>query len=360
LPEPARPARGRPGARRNVRPFEFKNLEKIPYRHLLLMQRLEWLLPRVVLSTDLGDTVRDRLHALFDEDVRLWVDYVHLVGAKSVRKLVPDNTFLGVVTTSAHGPRGLIEIELGFAHSIVDLLLGAAASDAVLMRPLTEIEQGVLSYMVLESFKAISPTPEPGRPRLRLERVADSTEDALKVFEEEKTVALVEFKALIGNSAGYIRMLLPGSLVHTALPPEDGEARRSRRVAQIQKRLPWLKSVKSWLRAEIGGTELTGADLRGLRSGDVLLLDALTTPCHRGENGSATLRVGLGRSGHARAAVELVDGSYQAKVEALVIEAEGYTPVPDDDAQMALSEPIGDGFPDDLLRDEEELPPEED
>src|SRR5690606_23938242 len=125
----------------------------------------------------------------------------------------------------------------------VDLLLGAAATDPVAMRPLTSIEQGVLSYVVLEAFRALSPTPEPGQPRLRLERVAESTEEALSVFAEEKAVALIEFKALIGSSAGYLRMLLPGSLVHKALPPEDDEARRARLQRQFRRRLDWLATT---------------------------------------------------------------------------------------------------------------------
>src|SRR5690606_14331097 len=106
---------------------------------------------------------------------------------------------------------------------------------------------------------------------------------------EEKAVALIEFKALIGSSAGYLRMLLPGSLVHKALPPEDDEARRARLQRQFRRRLDWLATTRAWLRAEIGGTELTAADLSGLRGGNVLLLDALTTPSHKGENGTAIL-----------------------------------------------------------------------
>ncbi len=345
---------GPPQRQRSVRPYQFRNLEKIPYRHLVLMQRLDWLLPKVVHSADLGQSVRDRLHELFDEDVRLCVDYVHLVGAKSLRKLVPDHSFVGVVTTSAHAPRGLVEIELSFAHSIVDLLLGAAGSDAVALRPLTEIEQGVLSYVVLESFRAISPTPEPGRPRLRLEQVAESTEEALSVFADEKAVALIEFKALIGNSAGYLRMLLPGSMIQKALPPEDGSARRERTLRHLQQRIGWLSTARSWLRAEIGGTELTGADLAGLRSGDVLLLDALTTACHKGENGTATLRVGRGRVGHVEASVELADGSYQATVTEVVISPPGDVNTPleaddeDDTGDLGFADDGGEGddFPD--------------
>ncbi|MBI5545532.1 MAG: type III secretion system cytoplasmic ring protein SctQ [Deltaproteobacteria bacterium] len=306
--------------RRPVRPFLFPRLEKVPRSQLELVRRLEWMLPDGMLTGEVGESVKQGLHRVFDDDVVLWLDYVHALPPRSLRKIMGDPTFLGVIAPAPHGPRGLVELDLVLAHSIIDLLLGAPGESAV-ARPLTEIEQGVLSYVLLETFKAFSPgAAEPGRHRLRLERVVGSIDEGLALFEEETTVAVVELKVLIGAAAtGYLRLHLPASAIHAAVPPENSPYRRSRRLTRLRGNIHRLSQLRIPVRAEIGRAELTGGDIAALRSGDVMLVDELTTRSDKGENGRAHLRIGAGRAGKIEASLELVDGTYKAKIEKVVL-----------------------------------------
>jgi flagellar motor switch protein FliM len=306
--------------RRTVRPFIFPRLERIPRVQLDLMRRLEWMLPDGLLTGEIGEGIKQGMRRVFDEDVVIWLDYVHAVPPNALRKIMGDPTFLGVIAPTPHGARGLVELDLVLAHSIIDLLLGAPGESAV-ARPLTEIEQGVLSWVLLETFKAFSPSAvEPGRHRLRLERLIDSLDEGMELFATESMVAVVELKILIGAAvSGYLRLHLPESVIKDAVPPENSAYRRGRRLLRIQTNLKRLAGIRVPLRVEIGRVELTGRDIKALRPGDVMLVDELTTKANKGENGRARLRIGAGRAGWIEAAIELVNGRYQAKIESVVL-----------------------------------------
>jgi flagellar motor switch protein FliM len=308
---------GRAGVREAAfRPFTFDRLEKLPRSHVQLLNRLDRLFPDGLLSGELGAPVREALHRVFDEDVQLWLDYVHLVPPKALAKLVPEPTFLAVLAPSPHGSRGLVEMELALAHSLVDMMLGAVGESAM-ARPLTDIERGVISYVLLEAFRALSPPSDcSGRGRLRVEQVVDSLKDGQQVLGDAAQVAVVEFKVFIGTAAGYLRLMLPeAALDAAAAAPDLSLERQERRRTRLRGHAGRLAGVRVWLRAEIGRGELTWDDLIGLRAGDVFIADELAMRPDRGEPGQATLRIGLGRAGRAVASVQVVGGRYQATVE---------------------------------------------
>jgi flagellar motor switch protein FliM len=295
------------------------------------------MLPDGLLTGELGEQVRSGLRRVFDEDVMLWLDYVHSVPAAALKKVMGDPTFLGVIAPSPHGARGLVELDLVLAHSIIDLLLGAPGESAV-ARPLTECEQGVLSYVLLETFKAFSPgQPEPGRHPLRLERIVPSLEEGLQLFAGEATVAIIELKVLIGAAAGYLRLHLPASAVAAAVPPDSSALLRKRRLKRIQANLARLRSVKVKARLEIGHSELTARDIAALRTGDVMIVDELTARVDKGEKGTAKLRIGAGRTGRIEVAVEVADGTYKATVEKVVLGEEALRSAEEQAAAAALT-----------------------
>jgi flagellar motor switch protein FliM len=324
------------------RPFVFTRLEKLPRSQIALMQRLEWLLPEGLLTGAIEPQVQEGLKRIFDDEVHLWLEYVHAVEPGALPRIVSEQTFLAAIAPSPHRARGLVEVELALAHGIIDLLLGTVG-EATLTRPLTEIEEGVLSYVLLETFKALSPaTPGPGRDRIRLEGAVASLGDGLELFEHESTVAVIELKTLIGAAAGYLRLLLPGSTIEAASQPQGPEL-RARRLARLGRNLPRLGSVQAWLRAEIGHVDLSGGDLKALRAGDVILVDSLTARADKGEAGRACLKVGLGRAGRLEATVSVADGRYQAKIEKLLLGPEIEPEAPDEKAAAELAQK-GDGF----------------
>lgn len=302
------------------RPFKFSNLEKVSKRHAQLVKNLEWMLPSVRSTGEVSSSVRKRLEEMLEEPVSLQAEYVHVVPMSQLQHYIGETTFLAVLAPQPNKTRGLLEVELGLAHHAIDMLLGGAG-EAVALRPLTDIEEGVMTYVIIETLKALSPSLDPSLPKLRIEGIVRGFDEIQGLIPEGENLAVVQLKAVFGGHSGYVRLVIPEEVLSTANPPADAAVRRARRSADAEAHLTRLRNVKTWVRAEIGNVEISGAELSQLRERDVVLVDQLSCRPDQGQGGTAKLRVGYGRAGHLDAEIIAEDGRFQAKVTGISLGA---------------------------------------
>jgi flagellar motor switch protein FliM len=291
------------------RPFTFTNLEKVSRTQGQLAERLRWLTP----NAGTLETVCARLKALFDVDVRLSVESAQARPMTELRRFLGDPSFLAVLAPGALKGRAILEIELSLAHSAVDLLLGGAG-ETVGLRPLTDIEEGVMGYVVLEALKELVPGLQPGVPRPRLDGVARGVDEVSARLGEDGPMLAVHLNAVLGSHRGIVRLVVPSAVLEAAEPAVESAQRRDHRRQDMKANGRRLSALRDWLRAEIGVAELSARDLASLRIKDVLLLDLLSARPDRGEPGTAQLRLGLGRTGHFAADVFVENGRYRARI----------------------------------------------
>jgi flagellar motor switch protein FliM len=308
LKRPAAPvAPGKPW-----KPFSFPKLEKVSLNQSRLTARIKWLTPK----PEATEALCTRLKGLFDTQVGFSLEAVRALGPGDLRRHLAEPTFLSFLVPGPHRGRAVLEIELPLAHAAVDTLLGGAG-EAVGVRPLTDIEEGVASFVILEALKALVPAME-GLPKLRLEGVARGLDEAITRLSEEGPVLVVQLRARLGTQEGMVRLFVPSGVLDVMEPPQAAEQRRAVLQADIQAHLGRLSSVRTWLRAEIAQAEISSGDLASLRVKDVVLVDAFSARPDRGENGTARLLVGLARKGCLAADVFLEDGQYRARITGMV------------------------------------------
>ncbi len=296
--------------------YEFNNLEKVSRLQQQLVKRLEWMLPTVTSTGNVSASVAARLKELLEEEVSLSAEYVHVVSPKNLRRYVGEPTFLGVLAPQPNKTRGLLEVELSLAHAVLDILLGGAG-EAVALRPLTDIEEGVLTYVLLETLKALTPNLDPSLPKLRLEGVCSGFDEAVGLLGDEPNLAVVQLRAQFGQHTGYVRLFVPQTVLATANPPSDAEIRRARRAADASAHASRLAGARTYLRAEIGEVAISSNDLAQLRERDVVLIEQLAARPDRGEGGTAKVRVGGGITGYFEATVALEAGRFRLTLGAL-------------------------------------------
>jgi type III secretion system YscQ/HrcQ family protein len=124
-------------------------------------------------------------------------------------------------------------------------------------------------------------------------------------------------------------------------PAQVSEQRRVQLRADVQAHLGRLSSARAWLRAEIGYAEISSRDLSSLRVKDVVLVDSLSARQDRGEEGTARLRLGLGRAGCLDAQVFVEDGLYRARITALVLGEQSFQRRVPSEADEAAAESLG-------------------
>jgi flagellar motor switch protein FliM len=319
-PPPRRPPPAPKPAARDWKPFTFVNLDKVSKTHAALARNLEWMLPNVSSTGEVSETVQKRLKEMLDERISLTSEYVHFIHPSKLRKYVADPTFLGVLAPIPNKARALLEVDIGLAHWAIDTLLGGTG-EAVGLRPLTDIEEGVMTFVVLETLKALSPAIDSSLPKLRLETVAPSLDEAIAVMHEEEALAVVQLKAIFGGHTGFVRLFLPESVLAVAEPADDAPVRRARRSHDATEHAGRLSNVKIWLRAEIGAVEISAGDLSQLRERDVVLVDGLSARPDKGEGGTARLKLGFARAGYVAAEIAIESDRYVAKVTGVVLGA---------------------------------------
>jgi flagellar motor switch protein FliM len=299
--------------KRDWKPYRFPNLERVDRSQTGLSAKAQRLLP----LPSAVETLGTRLKALFDAEPRFSLVSVQIRPATELRRHLGDISFLSVIAPGALKGRVIMEVELALAHAVVDMLLGGAG-ETVGLRPLTDIEEGVMSFVVLEALKALSPGLEPNVPRLRLESVARGLDEVAAKLGEDELVIAVHLNATIGPHSGMVRLVVPSSVVNAADQERKLPERRARLRSDLKANLKMLSTVRTWLRAEIGQAEIASSDLAYIRPKDVVLMDALTARPDRGEKGTATLRVGNGSS-RVEAEVFVDNGQYKARVKNIII-----------------------------------------
>jgi flagellar motor switch protein FliM len=319
-------------------PFRFTNLEKISRLQQQLARRLEWMLPGIGPTGEVSESVKKRLHEMFEEEVSLTLEYLHVVTPKNLRRYVGEPTFLAVLAPQPNKTRGFLEVEVGLAHVAIDMLLGGAG-EAVSLRPLTDIEEGVMGYVLIETLKTIAPSLDPSLPRLRLEGICRGFDEAVQLLGDETHLAVVQLKAVFGTHSGYVRLFIPATVLATANPPADAAIRKARLAADAGKNIRRLSSVRNWMRAEIGQMSISSFELSQLRERDVILVEQLTARPDKGEGGTARLRVGIGRAGFAEAEIAVDGNRFKATITAFAF-GDGTPSAPSD-----AEEPPTEGAP---------------
>ncbi|WP_224250262.1 type III secretion system cytoplasmic ring protein SctQ [Hyalangium gracile] len=295
------------------KPFRFKNLERVERPQTELIARLHRLAP----PANAVEPLYARIKALFDADSRLSLVSMQIRPVAELRRYLAESSFLTVLAPGALKSRVVLEVELALAHNLVDMLLGGAG-ETVGLRPLTDIEEGVMGFVVLEALKALAPSLEPTVPRLRYESVARSVDEAAAKLGEEEQLLIIHANITVGPHSGMVRLIVPSSVMGAADESRGEAEKRARLLADAKANLRLLSTVRTWLRAEIGQAEIASSDLAYIRVKDVVLMDALTARPDRGEPGKATLRVGLGSS-RVMAEVFVEDGQYKARLKEFII-----------------------------------------
>jgi flagellar motor switch protein FliM len=293
-------------------------MEHVSRAELLLEERLGWLMPEVSTSGEVPAEALSRLRQLFEEDVALRMDSVQAILPTHLKNHITPPTVLASLCPSPHKARGLLEVEASLAHAAVDLLLGGAG-DVIALRPLTEIEEGVLSFLLVEALKALAPYVSPGVPRVRLEKMVRDVEEVLPSLMGERHLLAVQLRVSVGSHSGYLRLFLPESAVALATPPGGAPERRERIITRARHHASRLHGVTAALRVELGGFELTFDELSALEEKSVVLLpEPLTFRPDKGQGGPARIRTGAGRAGFLEANVQLHGRHYRATITNIV------------------------------------------
>lgn len=223
--------------------------------------------------------------------------------------------------------KGVLEIDPLIAHMMIDKLLGGSGEALTMIRPLTEIEEGVLSFLFLKIFAMIfDRCGKQARVHFRMEGFRSSPEEIMPLFKNQREGVYFSFHLTLGDRAGYARLLLPLPMAQkVVLDPSEGVAPSDggvdKELEYYGARLANLGYVQTELWTELGRTSLQVKEINQLEPGDVIVLERTQARVAGGKlAGSLPIRVGRGERGSFRG--EIVPSADRLKVKLAAVDLE--------------------------------------
>lgn len=295
-------------------------LERIPAEVRDIHRALLHLMPEQVFTPGFLKEVRRVIQQHTEMDVDLWLDAVRVLPRTQLRALIPGATFIGIIGLEPLLEKVLLEIDLQFVYAVVDKLLGGAGAAVDVHRPLTDIEQGVFSFLLLKVLALFQgEMTAADQVAVRLEDMRNDLRACADIVRREDHWLVVSWKMNVDLDVGFVRALLPVSLARrlgAARAPEDTPL-VERYYARLRERLPRLAGLRFEGRVEAGHIEFTQEEIAALDPGDIVVLEetGLGLDEEGAPAGAAILRFGRGRRGAVHGVTGPVDDRRVFQVE---------------------------------------------
>lgn len=303
-----------PSGLNNIQAFDFRKLPHVSRHDARLVNTLYRYLPPTSFAEGLHHSLEALLSKELGPEFSFQLEQVTTTEALDYLQKLPQVGVFLVIGLPPLESAAFCDIDLLFAHSVIDYLLGGEGEPLTMLRPLTEMEQGVFSYLILKVLSHFyEQCGRSARVHFRLQDFCSEPESLRRFVSAETRMIVLNLRATLGQRAGSFRLLFPAAFVQSVFmePLVDLTAAE----AQLyQRRLAELEFVQSELWAEVGRATLKKSELEGVTAGDVILLDPAGVGFRDGRlEGSLTLRVGLGR--HCAYRAKLLPSGGRTKVE---------------------------------------------
>lgn len=301
-----------------VKPFHF-NLKKISSRQQELLDAIMSFLPKMCMREKFKVGIKEALAKHLGDDVSYRLETVSEIAHGFYSKQLPKNPIVAVLGCVPVDKKAYLEIDSVIAQKVLERLLGGELENKVISRLPTDIEQGVLQYLLLQLMSHVYRLcGKNTRIHFRFDRFIFSAKEMEELMRPEEGVVSLNLIINIGDTSGYAKLVLPNPLVEaTFLDLSDSvEAAES----DLNEKLEDLKrfdNMRIVMWADAGRTTLTPADLGELERDDVILFDE--TDVFMSDNkelkGRVVLRVGTGRHGGFLADVSTDKKSLKCRLE---------------------------------------------
>lgn len=312
---------------RRLRRYKLTGLPRLTRAQARVLNAMMAYLPQTSFESDFKDRLRQVIEPLVHADIDLWFDGITRVEAGKLGAHLTDPSCVALVGMLPKEHQLLVEVDLTVAQQAVDRMLGGTAEDTDGQRPLSEIEEGVFSFILLKALALVQEgVGGDHQVALKLNGIVGSHDELQGRVPDDTTYLVAGFKLFFDLAVGFLRIYLPEEVVRTELAsprPLEGPA-FSRKMKRLGALAPRVANLKVPLRVEVGRIPFSVADLQALDTGDIILIEDPQVHLSGGAlSGQVSAFVGKGHFGTIRGSLATGEGgSYEVAIEQILAGAE--------------------------------------
>ena len=308
----------------SVAPFKFKNLKSYSRDQVALEESLSNYLSALPFEKDFLKTLAKTLEDVLKVPCQMKAEAVRPIRGDELKSLLPETSCFVLIGAAPAEYKFIVDLDLIWSHYAVDLLLGGKGQSGRIHRPLSEIEQGVLSFILLKTLAHLSQGWVTGQEfSLSLDGFAGKPEELERFISVDSSYHLLGVRMLAGKCRGYARILIPQEIVsaHFNAPPQQHGGQDEQ--AYVRQQLNCLGEGDIVGRVEIAEIDLGPSDIANLEVGDIIVLEnhqvSLNSDMLCGE---AFVRLGMGKNGGLRGRLLLDDDRPRIEIIEIKVQEE--------------------------------------
>lgn len=281
-----------------MKPFKLDKIAKVSRHEIDLVNSLYDFLPATEARDKIHVAIRKALVKHLGHDIRYFLSAVQEMSYNDFIYQLPAVPVLGVIGLTPAKKKALIHIDSNIAHLVIGKLIGGDASIVRDARPLTETEQGVLQYIIMEVMAQIYIVcgSEP-RFHFRFDKFAFDPSAISGYAGGKEGVSVMNIEVSVLNQSGFLRLVFPHAFLEEISGMRVSTDRSKSEKEHFKQQFADWSSIRTSVWAEAGTTTLSPAEIKGLESGDIILFDDSTiTLDGRKVGGLAKIHFGTGES----------------------------------------------------------------
>jgi flagellar motor switch protein FliM len=305
----------------SVRPFQFTGLPKLTRAQAALQASLLGYVHREGENPTLVEGLSQLTDKYLKSPCKLSKPELKTLARKELPALLPEVGCFVVVAAAPSEHKILVDLDLNLAAFAVERLLGGTGSSDRVQRPLTDIEEGVLSFIVLKILAHLSQSLSNGRAlAFTLDRFVGKQSDVQEIIDTETEYQMLGLRVTVGKLVGYARVLVPASLIERGFgtpAPQSGGGDHG----YMRSVLASLGEQRIVGRVEAATLDLSPEDIAGLEAGDIVILEHhQLEKTDEGLSGLVFIKIGAGKNGGVRAKLIAGDPARAEVVEIVIQE----------------------------------------
>lgn len=259
---------------KQVRPYRWTHLPTIQRDEIAFFNAMAQLTPAHIVPDALPgqilDAISPYIHTSFQWQ---WTGTSQRLDFQQLERYCLTPTLLIHIVMLPLQQPILIELDPRLASILIDRALGGSGERIEFARPLSEIEKGVLIYLIVKALhQAQVLWGNNVQTEFRFVQMAHRLQDLKHDIAPDTTFYRRELHCGLIGQNGFIRVHIPTDFVTEIASALPNPAQTPEENQLLRKRLNWLSNVPLSGLFRVGMVDLSEADLQDLWPGDTILI----------------------------------------------------------------------------------------